>query len=226
VITPEAVDSFVAKWRARWPEWDVAMVFVPAEQRPCVQAWFCLLQDLTDAAWAGSEATPGLAKLAWWQEELTGWSRGARRHPIGAVLQPVPAPWAALGASLLSLHGTRERAGDGAQAFAGLAAFAAAAAACESAVFGLPAGDPSAMQRRLLGQRLLADPAAACPVSEDPADWTRQLLHGWPAAATRPAAIQDAVLQERLRRGPAPVALRPWQALRVAWRAARRQGSA
>src|SRR5690606_20699556 len=60
--------GFIDKWRARWPEWEIASVFVPEAQRPLAEAWFSLLQELTDAAWGGADPTPGLAKLAWWQE--------------------------------------------------------------------------------------------------------------------------------------------------------------
>ena len=46
----DASQSFIDKWRARWPEWAVAQVFVPATQRPTALAWASLLQELTDAA--------------------------------------------------------------------------------------------------------------------------------------------------------------------------------
>ncbi|HEU0307199.1 MAG TPA: phytoene/squalene synthase family protein, partial [Lysobacter sp.] len=89
----EAIGSFIDKWRARWPEWTVAEVFVPREQRDSTLAWMALLQELTDAAWGGSDPRPGEAKLGWWAEELQGWSRGIRRHPLGQVLQKFPVPW-------------------------------------------------------------------------------------------------------------------------------------
>ena len=95
-----SLDSFVDKWRQRWPEWGLASVFVPAAQRGRLSAWLALLQELREAAWGGGDPTPGLAKLAWWQEELRGWEKGARRHPLGAVLQPRQAPWRALGLAL------------------------------------------------------------------------------------------------------------------------------
>src|SRR3546814_8669231 len=102
-------DEFTAKWRTRWPEWSIGVVFLPDAQRETAFAWFALVQELTDAAWSGADATPGLAKLAWWNEELQGWAKGARRHPLGAVLQPLSAPWTPLAASLLSLQASRER---------------------------------------------------------------------------------------------------------------------
>ena len=73
----DGASSFVEKWRARWPEWEFGMVFVPVAQRPLAEAWLSLLNELAEAAWGGDDPTPGLAKLAWWQEELGGWSKGA-----------------------------------------------------------------------------------------------------------------------------------------------------
>ena len=60
----EALAGFTSKWRARWPEWRVAEVFVPAAERERAVAWFALRQELADAAWAGSGPRPGEAKLA------------------------------------------------------------------------------------------------------------------------------------------------------------------
>src|SRR3546814_21010240 len=80
------------------------MVFLPDAQRETAFAWFALAQELTDAAWSAADAPPGLAKLAWWNEELQGWAKGARRHPLGAVLQALPAPRTPLAAHLLPLQ--------------------------------------------------------------------------------------------------------------------------
>src|SRR5690606_19399290 len=105
----EGPDSFLDKWRARWPEWTLAEVFVPAPQREAVVAWLALRQELLDAAWGGSDPRPGEAKLGWWQEELEAWQRGMRRHPLGKLLQPREAPWAMLAAALPLLAATREQ---------------------------------------------------------------------------------------------------------------------
>ncbi len=130
----DSLDSFLGKWRARWPEWELLAVFVPASRRDTVAAWFTLLQELGDAAWAGREPAPGLAKLAWWQDELLGWSRGARRHPLGAALQRLAAPWDALGRSLTALPTTRAPASADEDTRA-LEQFAGALLACEAALF-------------------------------------------------------------------------------------------
>ena len=91
---------------------------------------------LGDAAWAGTDATPGLAKLAWWQDELQGWAKGARRHPLGAQLQRVDAPWQTLALALRLLPATREHPADTARNLAQLQDLALAIAACESRLFG------------------------------------------------------------------------------------------
>lgn len=92
--------AFTDKWRAHWPQWPLAEVFIPAQQRDLAVAWFALLHEWFDAALSGDEPAPGLAKLAWWQEELRGWSKGARRHPLGEILQKQPLDWTAIADAL------------------------------------------------------------------------------------------------------------------------------
>jgi phytoene/squalene synthetase len=207
--------SFIDKWHARWPEWSLAMVFVPAAQRERVVPWFALLQELTDAAWGGSDPTPGLAKLAWWQDELLGWSKGARRHPLGAILQPLPAPWRDLAVSLPGLQATRARPAEPAQATDAGAEFAAAVAACEAVLFGASrdGGAAAAVAASLAVEHALWHPETA-PVATAAAA----------AGATRPRSIHAALSVARLRRGRDAGALGPIRAVLVAWRAARRAG--
>lgn len=213
--------GFVDKWRARWPEWQVASVFVPESRRATAQAWFALLQELGDAAWRGADPTPGLAKLAWWQEELRGWSRGARRHPLGICLQRQAAPWETLGRALNALPATREL--DAAATLEALPDLAGAAAACETALLGGEAGADlaavraDALARCLVGERVLL----AGQGSE--ALW---LLRQWPCTrhASRARRIQAALLRARLRvlEDGAPTRPLPaWRVLPLAWRAAR-----
>lgn len=217
--------SFVAKWRARWPEWELGMVFVPAAQRPVVEVWFTLLQELTDAAWGGADPTPGLAKLAWWQEELGGWSKGARRHPLGALLQPRSAvPWLALGRALPDLRALRGRDADEAAAPHGAGdvvagqAFAAAVADCEASLFeGRADADARAVVLRgLLDERSLvqAAPSEAIDAADRKPGQTR--------SGTRPRGIASAFMAARRRSTGA--ALPPVRALLAAWRGARSPG--
>ncbi|NYZ64227.1 phytoene/squalene synthase family protein [Luteimonas deserti] len=211
--------DFIDKWRRRWPEWRVGLVFVAAEMRPRAEAWFALLDEVYDAAWGGADPTPGLAKLAWWQEELQGWARGARRHPLAAVLQRVDAPWQTLALALRLLPATRTPSGDHAGDTAALRDLSLAIDACEARLFlgGAAAEARGVAPATVLGARAWAqaDPtlAAACLV-----EWPTHDL------GTRPRRIANAIQGERLRAlrrtgqaGPAP----GLAVLRATWRAAR-----
>jgi hypothetical protein len=213
----DSLDSFTAKWRARWPEWTPAMAFVPASQRERVAAWFALLQELTDAAWGGADPTPGLAKLAWWQDELGGWAKGARRHPLGAVLQPQAVPWLQFARSLPALQSSRMRPGE-APSPTDLGTFADAVAACEAALFAPSHRDDSDAAGRVVLHSLQAEQRLH---HQDTAAANRD-GDGMPApsnAGTRPRRIHAVILRARLRRpGQRPS---PWRALLPAWRAAR-----
>jgi hypothetical protein len=208
------LDSITAKWRARWPEWALAMAFVPVAQREVAAAWFALLQELTDAAWGGSDPTPGLAKLAWWQEELAGWAKGAYRHPLGALLQPQPLPWTDLARSLPSLQASRTRPLDPPPAAAD--GFAAAVAACERALFDMadapaPAeADAAVVLDSVHCEHRLCHPDTAPAAAGDIVE---------KLAATRPRRIHAALVRARLR-GPRK-ALPPWRVLLLTWRASR-----
>jgi hypothetical protein len=171
-----APDSFIDKWLTRWPEWAVAQVFVPQAQRRVLLAWAALQQELTDAAWGGQDARPGEAKLGWWQEELQGWSRGLRRHPLGAVLQGQAGDWLVLANVLPALRESRERPADAVAALAQIEpvarAFARVDAAIEASMAGeaLRAGhgamgNPTVIHQ-LLHARLLASGEAAVPLQE------------------------------------------------------------
>ncbi len=216
----ETVDDFTAKWHARWPEWDIGAAFLPVAQRELAFAWFALLQELTDAAWGGADATPGLAKLAWWNEELRGWTKGARRHPLGAVLQPQTAPWAALSAGLLPLQASRDRPPSASPAQAGLEGIALAVAECEQALFGggaNPALAAGAIAFDLLATRHLLQGTADLAVTPSGTAAAQD-------AGTRPRRLESAFVRQRLRRvasGLEPAA-KPWRNLWLAWRVARK----
>lgn len=215
-----SLDSFIDKWRTRWPEWDALLAFVPAAQRPLAAAWFSLLQELRDAAWSGSDPVPGLAKLAWWQEELRGWTKGARRHPLGEALQPLQAPWDALGGALSALPATRAP-GSEDDNTAALEAFAGSLLACETALFG--GVDPQPVQIAGVAAGLRAERALSQGDRE--AAVRLQRLPDAPAAApTRPRRLQQTAVRERLRllaAGAAPSRRAPLRLLFAAWRAAR-----
>ena len=223
----DALQGFLDKWRARWPEWSVAQALVPEAERECVQAWFALRDELAEAAWGGDDATPGEAKLGWWAEELDGWGKGARRHPLGLVLQKQRVDWPVLAAGLASLRASRTRPESLEGALQTLVPYANALSAVASRLF--DAGEPAPVHNvavSLLGERVLGYPASALPANETAADaWARQLLLVWPAPGlgTRPGRIHAAIVRGRLERfakGHAPQLPR-FSALLRGWRAAR-----
>ncbi len=221
-----ALDEFLDKWRGRWPEWRIAQVFVAESERATAEAWFALLQELTDAAWAGDDPTPGFAKLAWWQEELQGWAKGLRRHPLGRVLQKRPAPWASLAAALASLQAVREplRAWAAPQPLMiRLQPLADAIADCERAIFSSDI-ESRADTLLLLAAHALWHRDEAAEAAQAQA-WARQLATTAPQrAGSRPRRIHDALSHARLRRVAAAgevSALSPAVALWRSWRAAR-----
>jgi len=231
-------DGFIAKFQARWPEWLVVAVFLPASRRQLAQAWMALLQELGDAAWGGEDPRPGEAKLGWWIEELEGWSRGARRHPLGAVLSSRAASWPALAAALPSLQASRDRPREATNAVGAVAPFAVAAAALEAELAGMPVATSSSgdLASALLAERLLHHPEGAVPLQllaaqDGPADpgqaWAAALLASWPAGAPVArerrlhALLQRARLVQRAEGIAAPAPMSRWRALWKAWRAAR-----
>jgi hypothetical protein len=225
-----SLEDFLGKWRGRWPEWRIAQVFVAGSERATAEAWFALLQEWTDAAWAGDDPTPGFAKLAWWQEELQGWAKGLRRHPLGRVLQKRPAPWASLAAALASLQTVREplRAWAPPQPLmVQLQPLADAIADCERAIFSsdVESGDESGGDTfLLLAAHALWHRDEAAEAAQMQA-WGRQLATTAPQrAGSRPRRIHDALSHARLRRVAAAgevSALSPALALWRSWRAAR-----
>jgi phytoene/squalene synthetase len=77
-VSSTALDSFLDKWRSRWPEWSVAAPFVAESQRELAVAWFALLQEFDDMLNTSGDPLPADAKLAWWGEELRSWAGIAR----------------------------------------------------------------------------------------------------------------------------------------------------
>jgi hypothetical protein len=226
-MSADALEGFIAKWRNEWPEWAVAEAFVPPAQRIRAQAWFALRDELAEAAWGGEDPRPGDAKLGWWAEELDGWTRGVRRHPLGLVLQKAQAPWDSLAACLPALRASRERPASVEAALFELEPYAEAVAGVAQQLF--DARSPAPAQNvvvSLLGERVLRHPDTATPLGDlDVRGWARVLLARWPqpAAGTRPGRVHGALVRERLRRyaarreGPVP----RLRVLVAAWRAAR-----
>lgn len=222
-----ALRGFLDKWRAQWPEWQVAEVFVAPAQHERAQAWFALRGELAEAAWGGEDPRPGEAKLGWWAEELDGWSRGARRHPLGLALQKLPAPWANLAACLPALRASRERPANLEAAMFALEPYAEAIAGVAQHLFDSATPAPARnVVVSLLAERMLLHAGSATPLGDlDIHGWARGLLAQWPIPAdgNRPGRIHAAIVRGRLQRFAAgkPQQMGRLQALLAAWRAAR-----
>ncbi|WP_269790799.1 squalene/phytoene synthase family protein [Stenotrophomonas sp. Iso1] len=223
-----ALDSFLDKWRDRWPEWTFVERFVAEGDRARVVAWFALLQEFDNILNATGDTTPQDAKLAWWGEELRSWAAQRSRHPLGRVLEPVRAPWDQLADALPSLIDAREQPADVVQARNALGTYASAVANVEAAVFDETQASRAAdaVLTQMLAQRVQDLGAAAVPrVPGDETQWEKQLLAAWPSRVDGPrprrlyASLARARLQARMKGGeyqPRPVALlwRSWWAAR------------
>lgn len=222
VSGPAALEEFLGKWRARWPEWAIAEVFLPAADRPVAQAWLALRGELAEAAWGGDDPTPGAAKLGWWEEELHGWSRGARRHPLGQALQKQPVDWAALAAALPALRARRAPEQDRATTLVGLAPLAQVLAPLTARLFdAAPASTPEAMADALLAEWVLLLPQRGVPAAgtDIPSLLAAPPLHAGARVERIHAGLVRARLQRTARGRPGPVPAPV--ALLAAWRAAR-----
>ncbi|KAB7764891.1 phytoene synthase [Xanthomonas maliensis] len=220
-----ALDSFLDKWRSRWPEWAVAEPFVPSSQRPLAVAWFALLQEWEDIMNIAGDPLPADAKLAWWQQELRDWSGQRSRHPLGRVLEPVRAPWAALAETLPAVQAARSTPATLAQALQTLQPFAEAVIAVEAVLFERRApGEARVVAVQWLDARQRAAGEAAAPAGIGSADWRQQLLRAWPGkpALARPHRVWSRLARLRLRRELAgkPAYAPPLQQLWHSWRAA------
>lgn len=223
----DALQGFLDKWRAQWPEWALAETFVPEALRERAQAWFALREELSEAAWSGEDPLPGDAKLGWWAEELQGWSRGIRRHPLGLTLQKLPAPWGGLAACLPALRASRSRPASLEAAMFALEPYAEAMAGVAQQLFHAAAPAPARnVVISLLSERVLRHPDGVTPLGDlDVRGWARGLLAQWPPPGdgTRPGRIHAAMVRGRLQRYAAgkPPAMSRLGALLAAWQAAR-----
>jgi len=223
--SPSALDSFLDKWRDRWPEWAVAERFVALDRQPRVLAWFALLQEFEDIMNIAGDTLPADAKLAWWQQELRDWSNQRSRHPLGRVLEPVRAPWAALAEALPAVQEARAQPTSLDAALDTLRQFAEAVVAVEAVLFDRAGpADPRAVAAQWLAARLAVAGASAAPPGIDIAPWRAQLLQRWPAKAAlaQPHRIWSRLARLRLSREQAGQAAypTPLQQLWHAWRAA------
>jgi hypothetical protein len=239
MTVPTALDSFIDKWRTRWPEWSVAEVFVPEHERARALAWFALLQEFDDILNVAGDPLPADAKLGWWATELRDWTGHRSRHPLGRLLEPVPAPWARLADALPALTAARVRPADANEAFAALASYAAAVAEVEAALLGGTAPVTAVVAAQVLATRLTESGLDAVPQARQPAGegtaereaaqraWARELLAAWPArtAGARPRRLGSVLARRRLEQIAAGRSVgaggHPLRLLWRSWRAAR-----
>ncbi|HHW4677897.1 MAG TPA: phytoene/squalene synthase family protein [Xylella sp.] len=220
-----ALDSFLDKWLARWPEWSLAEVFIPESQRCLVMAWFALLQEFEDVMNVVGDPLPADAKLVWWQQELIDWAAQRSRHPLGRLLEPVRAPWVMLADALPALQVARQRPDSFEQALLSLQSLAQAVAAVETVAFARIEGiDIRALALQWLDARHRAVGEAAAPAGVGSVAWCIHLLASWPVKPTlvRPHRIWSCLRRLRLHRQvcgqqghPSPL-----QQLWHSWRAA------
>ena len=233
-MSSTALDSFLDKWRSRWPEWSVAAPFVAESQRELAVAWFALLQEFDDMLNTSGDPLPADAKLAWWGEELRSWAGQRSRHPLGRLLEPVRAPWAQLAEALPDLVEARAVALDAAGAERALAQYAEAVAAVEAVLFNdTPRkGAGRAVQLQTLAQRLQDAGVAGVPRSlldEDASTasqrWAQHLLKGWGTRVPgpRPRRIWSSLARARVAAQAAgkPIEATPVRTLLRVWWAAR-----
>ncbi|MGY4515675.1 hypothetical protein [Lysobacter sp. HA18] len=218
--------AFVAKWRGAWPEWTLVERFVPASQRELVDAWQALQFEWQEAAWRGDDARPGEAKLHWWIDELAGWSKGIRRHPLGAVLQKQAGAWSGVAQALPTLVSARFRPRDMVEAREQLQPLADAIAAAEQSLLG--PSRPDAVIATWLHARLARHPGEAVPTdiaSQHDASgrWASALLADGPSlrGLTPSRGVVLSLARARLATGRAAAPLSPWSALWAGWRGAR-----
>ena len=233
-MNSSALDSFLDKWRTRWPEWSVAEPFVAGQDRARVAAWFSLLQEFDDMLNASGDPLPADAKLAWWGEELRSWAGQRSRHPLGRLLEPVRAPWTGLAEALPALAEARGVAPDPDAAHRALEGYATAVAAVEAAIFGgaLRSGAADAVRLQTLAQRLYDAGVAAVPrtlleagTGDATQRWAAELLRDWPVRVRgpRPRRIWSTLARARLAAVAAgtPIEATPVRTLLRVWWAAR-----
>lgn len=233
-MSSTALDSFLDKWRSRWPEWSVAAPFVAESQRELAVAWFALLQEFDDMLNTSGDPLPADAKLAWWGEELRSWAGQRSRHPLGRLLEPVRAPWAQLAGTLPDLVEARTVALDAASAERALANYAEAVAAVEAVLFNdTPRkGAGRAVQLQTLAQRLQDAGVAGVPRSLLDQDastaaqrWAQALLKGWGTRVPGPRARRVWASLARVRvaaqAAGKPIEATPVRTLLRVWWAAR-----
>lgn len=244
----QPLQVFVGKWLAAEPEMRLLEVFCPPPQRALLRAWGALLHELGETCF--EVADPGVArtKLAWWAEDLGAGAGG--RHPLSLSLfgqapaQAIDAEaWRRLALSGASLLESDHQPASIDAALAEIEPLAQAIAGVEGRLFGQPS-HPRDVAVHLQFRRSLRGLLGVFPErSRLPRDLPGE---GSGAETLRPYAVMLAQarapaagggLLAQMRRAvdgrrlevlatrgdPAQaLAVPPWWALGLAWRAGRR----
>lgn len=204
--TEQALEPFVRKWLAFWPEQAVLDVFIPERLKPAAHAWGSLLYELHDCAFSLEHDPVREQKSLWWSQELQAAEQGCAKHPVTQALQGFPAAYGGLAVPLLGLAQQAPiRAGDRNALAAALHPFADAVVRLERDLFGgvgsshtdsvsaqllvmrLPHG-VQAFDRGLIPMNLLARHQSLDQIADE-----RALLQDWlvDLAAMLPPTGQD-----------------------------------
>jgi phytoene synthase len=71
-----------------------SFLFLPAEKRRAITAFYAFCREVDDVADEASEATVARTKLAWWRTEVANLMAGNPSHPVTRALAPFVAPMA------------------------------------------------------------------------------------------------------------------------------------
>lgn len=194
-LKPE--NDFVAKHWQRIPEWQLAAGFLPEASRT-LQLDYLALQNEWWLARAIADETPRFAKLSWWAEELRGWSRGMRRHPLGAQLYSASGRWSAVADALTQ---------DSTQLLVN------ALSEVDAEILGI--ATPGASLQRIVAME------TALLETDETAEWpSKRSRESEPLSRLR--AMQHSILAARYAKSRRTVALSPLRALLISWNAARK----
>ena len=185
-------DSYVAKWIARTPALELALLFCPPSQRRPASLWGALCHELDESVFDLSDAGVAQTKLAWWGEELERGSRGEGRHPLVRAwfelptARSVPAQaWVTVAHAGLRLVADERSPADSAASVARVQDYAGELSRIESLLFGRPTPPEAVAIERLVAHRLRDSAPARLP-------WPLHLRarHQLPPGDEAPAALR------------------------------------
>jgi len=251
VAEGQPLQVFVEKWLAAQPEMRLLEVFCPPPQRTLLRAWGALLHELGETCLELADPNVARTKLAWWAQDLGAGAGG--RHPLSLALfghaaaQAIDADaWRRLALSGVSLLDSDHQPSTVDAALAEIEPLAQAIAGIEGRLFG-QATNPRDVAVHLQCTRSLRGLLGSFPErtrlprdlpGDGPGPVALRAYAVLLAGARAPAAGGGLLAQMRraadgrrlqvLAEKGDPVqalAIAPWRALGLAWRAGRRAHS-